>query len=183
MCRLRLEILVDGDAPESMCVCMCRYVCALFAGREKFNDNARAVATGEVGPLNQYGGGVPGAPNGGRRRACAVFRVFRGGARRAAPLRRGGRRRTPPPPPPPSSCLRVSTARMPGDLRERSHRRQRTADHDAHTTTVVAVVVAAVVVVAIVVKVVSVAADTYNSPHSLNWFLSFFLNRLPSNPR
>jgi len=127
----------------------------MFAGREKFNDNAR-VATGEVGPLNQYGGGVPGAPNGGRRRrrACAVH-IFRGGARRAAPLWRGGRRRTPPPP---SSCLRVSTARKPGDLRERSHRRQRTADHDAHTTAVV--IVAAVVVAAVVVKVVSAAAVT-----------------------
>lgn len=105
-------------------------VCAVFAGREKFNDNAR-VATGEVGPLNQYGGGVPGAPNGGRRRRACAVHIFRGGARRAAPLWRGGRRRTPPPPlPPPSSCLRVSTARKPGDLRERSHRRQRTADHD-----------------------------------------------------
>lgn len=129
-------------------------VCAVFAGREKFNDNAR-VATGEVGPLNQYGGGVPGAPNGGRRRrrACAVH-IFRGGARRAAPLWRGGRRRTPPP----SSCLRVSTARKPGDLRERSHRRQRTADHDAHTTAVV--IVTAVVVAVVVVKVVSAAAVT-----------------------
>jgi len=29
--------------------------------------------------LNQYGGGVPGAPNGGHRRACAVFHVFRAG--------------------------------------------------------------------------------------------------------
>jgi len=127
------------------------------------------VAAGEVGPLNQYGGGVPGAPNGGRRRACAVFRVFRGGA---PPLRRGGRRRTPPP----SSCLGVSTARMPGDLRERSHRRQRTADHDAHTTTVV------VVVVAVVVIVVSAAAVTYNiSPHSSNWFFAIFPRNIQSS--
>lgn len=147
-------------------------MCTVFAGREKFNDNVRVVVAGEVGPLNQYGGGVPGAPNGGHRRACAVFHVFRGGARRAAPLRRGGRRRMPPPPPPPSSCLWVSTARMPGDLRERSHRRQRTADHDAHTNTVFVVVV---IVVAVVEIVVSAAAVTYNSPCSSNWFLLFFL--------
>jgi len=45
-----------------VCVWVC--VCTVLAGREKFIDNARAVAAGEVGPLNQYGGGVPGAPNG-----------------------------------------------------------------------------------------------------------------------